>query len=119
MSSEDEEEDEGDIRKVMPGEAAAAAVAADAASANAALDTSVRALPCCCRHNPQHCKFPNASSASVQCALLHVDRDFGSLPCPQRSANVCWKQLKIALFLCYCMHYPRIFHMHFSEGCNW
>lgn len=48
MSSDEEDEDEGDIRKVLPGEAAAAAAAAEAATANAALDTSVS--PCSLPH---------------------------------------------------------------------
>lgn len=44
MSSDEEDEDQTKVRKVMPGEAAAAALAAANATANA-LQTAVRILP--------------------------------------------------------------------------
>lgn len=47
MSSDEEEADESEVRKVMPGEAAAAALAAANATANA-LNTAVRIVPARC-----------------------------------------------------------------------
>lgn len=45
LSDDEEEEEEGTIRQVMPGETAAAAMAAQAAAANAQLPTTVCLIP--------------------------------------------------------------------------
>ncbi|EIE18729.1 DEAD-domain-containing protein [Coccomyxa subellipsoidea C-169] len=54
MSSDEEEADESEVRKVMPGEAAAAALAAANATANA-LNTAVRTVPARCAPKVAEC----------------------------------------------------------------